>query len=160
MEGQGPESLRLTKETPRQGENGVKKSVEVNGRTWHYLEYGNPDGKPILNIHGWLGSSAQGQDHLSRAFAGEPQNSPGAQTLSEYHDANRSDKPVARIIENSVRKLEGKYHVIAPELPGFGKTEPLSKVTLDDMADELAEFQKNLELKTQWELVHQWGEFL
>ena len=128
-------------------ENGVRKSVEVNGREWSYLEYGNPEGKPILIVHGWLGSSAEGQDHLSRAFAGEPQHSPGAQALSEHHDANRPDKPVARIIENRVRKLEGKYHIIAPDLPGFGKTEALDNISLNLMADEIAAFQKALKVE-------------
>lgn len=63
---------------------GVRKSVEVNGRKWSYLEYGNPNGVPLLNIHGWLGSSAEGQDHLSRAFIGEPQNSKGFKEVSEH----------------------------------------------------------------------------
>lgn len=121
---------------------GVRKSVEVNGRTWSYLEYGNPEGKPLLNIHGWLGSSAEGQDHLSRAFTGELQNSKGFREVSDHHDAGRTDNLVHQLIENKLKTLDGKYHVIAPDLPGFGTTEALDKVSLDKLADEIAAFQK------------------
>lgn len=110
-------------------------------------EYGNPEGQSLLSIHGWLGSSAEGQDHLSRAFTGELQNSKGFKEVSEYHDANRSDNLVAKLIENKLKTLEGKYHVIVPDLPGFGNTEALGKVSLDLLADELAAFQKAIGLE-------------
>lgn len=124
---------------------GARKSVEVNGRKWEYLEYGNPEGQPILNVHGWLGSSAEGQDRVSRAFAGEPVGSPGMKNLGEYKDPQNPDKDYGKIsesISDSVRGIKGKYHVISPELPGFGKTQALDKVSLDAIADELAAFQR------------------
>ncbi len=105
------------------------------------MEYGNPDGKPMLNVHGWLGSSADGQDRLSRAFAGEVVESPGMKHLSEYKDPEHPEKDykqVANAIATDVKGMEGKYHVISPELPGFGKTEALNNVSLDAIADELA----------------------
>ncbi len=126
---------------------GVRKSVEVNGRKWEYLEYGNPEGKPLLNIHGWLGSSAEGQNHLSRAFTGELQNSKGFKEVSDFHDAGRTDNLVHRLIENKLKALEGKYHVIAPDLPGFGNTQALDKASLDNLADEIAAFQKAIGLE-------------
>lgn len=128
-----------------QRKNGVRKTVEVNGRKWEYLEYGNPDGKPLLNVHGWLGSSAEGQDRLSRAFAGEVVDSPGMQHLSEYRDPEHPEKDYRQVADNiaeEVKGMNGKYHIISPELPGFGKTEALDNVSLDAMADELAAFQK------------------
>ena len=124
---------------------GVRKSVEVNGKKWEYLEYGNPDGQPLLNVHGWLGSSAEGQDHLSRAFAGEPQDSQGLRNLEEYKDSDHPEidyKNTADHIREEVGNLKGKYRIISPELPGFGRTEVLDSVSLDNMADALFEFQK------------------
>lgn len=117
---------------------GVRKSIEVNGRKWEYVEYGNPDGIPVLNVHGWLGSSAEGNARLARALAGEVQNSPGIQTL------DRDLPEGAKIIREKTEGLKGKYHIISPELPGFGKTEAMDNPTIDRMADELAEFQKAL----------------
>lgn len=118
------------------GESGVRRTVEVNGQPWHYIEYGNSEGQTILNVHGWLGSSAEGADHVSRAFVGEPQDSPGLQKLKE-------ERPeAAQGLEDRVRTLEGKYHVISPDLPGFAGTEPMENVSLDSLADSLAEFQK------------------
>lgn len=136
MDESSSETLHPIQEESPKWENGVQKTVEVNGKTWFYLEYGNPEGEPLLNIHGWLGSSAEGQDHLSRAFAGEVQNSPGLGTLTK-------ERPeVAKAIADDTRALEGKYHIIAPQLPGFGKTERLDNISLDTLADALADFQK------------------
>lgn len=116
---------------------GVRKSVEVNGRKWEYLEYGNPAGKPILNIHGWLGS-AEGNEKLSLALTGQIQDSVGMKTLDR--DLPRG----AKKIRESIGELDGKYHIVSPELPGFGKTEAMSNPSTDRMADELADFQKAL----------------
>lgn len=144
--GGGPKSPELqSQQKESEWPMGVRKSIEVDGRKWQYLEYGNPDGQPLLNIHGWLGSSAEGQDHLSRAFTGELQNSEGFKKVSEYHDAT-SDNPVAKIIKKKLETLQGKYHVIAPDLPGFGNTEALDKVSLDRLTDEIAAFQKAIGL--------------
>ncbi len=115
---------------------GVRKSIEVNGKRWEYLEYGNPDGEPILNVHGWLGSSAEGNQRLALALAGQVQDSAGMQTLDR--DLPQGAKKVREITEG----LKGKYHIISPELPGFGKTPELDVPTVDVMAEELADFQR------------------
>lgn len=115
---------------------GVRKSAEVNGKRWEYLEYGNPDGEPVLNIHGWLGSSAAGNERLSLALAGQVMDSPGMQSLDQ-------DLPKgAQKVKGLVAGMRGKYHIIAPELPGFGKSEDINDPTVDNMADALADFQK------------------
>ncbi len=119
---------------------GVRKSVEVNGRNCEYLEYGNPDGIPFLNVHGWLGASAEGNDRLSRALAGENQNSPGLQSLKENVPEG------ARKVMELVESLKGKYHIISPELPGFGHSEALNEPTLDKISDEMVAFQEALGL--------------
>ncbi len=53
----------------------------------------------------------------------------------------------AEKIKNLVRELKGKYHIIAPELPGFGHSEAIENPFLDSMADELADFSKAVGLK-------------
>ena len=120
---------------------GVHKSVEVNGKKWEYLEYGNPDGIPILNVHGWLGASAEGNDRLSRALAGEIQGSPGLQSL-EANVPKGAEK-----VKNLVGEMKGKYHIISPELPGFGHSQSIEDPFLDSMADELADFSRIVGLK-------------
>lgn len=122
-------------------ENGVRKSIEVNGREWSYLEYGNPHGIQILELHGWGGTGAEGNDLLSRTLAGEEVNSYGLRTLSQ------NSPETAKSIANTIRSLEGKYHIIAPELPGSGVTSPLEKISIDNLVDELADFQKTVGIK-------------
>lgn len=118
-------------------ERATFRNIEINGHMWRYLEYGNPQGQPILNIHGWLGSTAEGEDKLSRAFIGELQDSEGLQRLRE-HNQTSAEALVARI-----SGLEGKYHVVTPALPGFGTTAPLTgDVSLTRIVGELYEFQK------------------
>ncbi len=117
---------------------GVRKSIEVNGRKWEYLEYGNPDGRTVLNVHGWLGASAKGNERLSLALAGKVQDSRGMQTLDQ--DLPKGAQKIREITEG----LTGKYHIITPELPGFGKSDALNNPTIDAMADELVAFQKSL----------------
>lgn len=128
---EGVDRPRIPKEKP------VFKTVEVQGCPWRYLEYGNPQGQPILNIHGWLGSTAEGEDKLSRAFTGESQNSEGLRLLSTH------DQKAAEALATRVKGLANKYHVITPALPGFGTTEPLPvNPTLDALADSLFAFQQ------------------
>ena len=115
---------------------GTRKSVEVNGKKWEYLEYGNPDGQPLLNVHGWLVSSAEGNDRLSRALTGEVQNSIGLRNL----EANVPNG--ARKVKDLAEGLKGRYHIIAPQLPGFGHSEAIDDPVLDNMADALADFQQ------------------
>ncbi len=126
-------------QSAQEWENGIKKTIEANGHTWHYIEYGNPQGTPLINIHGWLGSSADGNDLLSRTFAGEAVSSPGLSAL------NQTSPESAQGLTERVQNLKGKYHVITPELPGFGVTEALEgKVSLDQIAENLVGFQKAL----------------
>lgn len=138
LEKKGLEHNQFPQEiSPRKtSESGVQKTVEVKGKQWSYLEYGNSGGIPLLNLHGWLGSSAEGQDLLSRAFAGEPMNSPGLMELAKERPES------AKGIVDVIKALEGKYHIIAPNLPGFGKTEALNDVSLDNLTESLADFQK------------------
>lgn len=117
---------------------GERKSIEVKGKRWEYVEYGNPDGEPVLNVHGWLGSSAEGNARLARALTGEVQDSPGIQSLD--NNVPKGAEKVRQITES----LRGKYNVIVPELPGFGKTPELENPTVDVMAEELADFYKAL----------------
>lgn len=118
-------------------EKGVRKTIEVNGQQWQYLEHGSPSGIPILNIHGWLGSSAEGNENLSEALAGQQKDSLGMKNL-------QGEKPEsAQTLRERVKTLEGKYRIITPELPGFGFTPELpGKVTLDKLADSLVDFYK------------------
>ncbi|MBI2031681.1 MAG: alpha/beta hydrolase [Candidatus Levybacteria bacterium] len=121
-------------------ERGAKKSVEVNGKKWEYLEYGNPDGIPILNVHGWLGASAEGNELLSKALTGEVQNSVGLQNLEENVPKG------AQKVKDLVGEIKGKYRIIAPQLPGFGKSEAIDDPTLDNMADELSVFSQAVDM--------------
>jgi len=142
MEGQpSAEHMVSHKEAPKQGESLGRKTVEVNGRVWSYLEYGNPKGIPILEVHGWGGAGAEGNDWFSRAFAGEVINSSGLQTLA------RNKPESAQSLANTIRSLEGKYHIIVPELPGSGVTEPLERISINNLVDELAEFAKATNMK-------------
>lgn len=43
--------------------------------------------------------------------------------------------------------MKGKYHVVVPELPGFGVTKPLKKPSVDAMVDGLADFLKTINIK-------------
>lgn len=115
---------------------GARKTVEVNGKRWEYLEYGNPDGIPILNVHGWIGASAEGNELLSKALCGEILDSPGLQNLEKNVPQG------AERVKDLVRSLKGKYRIISPQLPGFGHSEALRSPFLDNMADALVDFQK------------------
>ena len=125
---------------------GARKSVEVNGKRWEYLEYGNPDGIPILNVHGWLSASAEGNERLSKALAGEVQNSIGLQSLDRSVEEGGTPKGAAKV-RALVESLKGKYHIIAPQLPGFGHSEAIDDPFLDGMADALADFQQAVGLE-------------
>ena len=60
----------------------------------------------------------------------------------------RRDLPKgAQKVEELVRNLKGKYHTITPQLPGFGYSEAIDNPTLDNLADELADFIKATGLK-------------
>lgn len=135
---------------------GEKKSIEFRDRNgelkkWEYVEYGNPDGIPVLNVHGWLGSSAEGNARLSRALAGEVQESQGLQNLDKPRMESSDKKQPhggapkgAEKVRELTAGLKGKYNVIVPELPGFGKTAEMDNPTVDRMADELADFYRAL----------------
>ena len=112
------------------------KAVEIDGIKLSYLEHGNPNGKAILNLHGWLGGSAEGNENLARSFAGEEVDSPGLATL-------RSNSPeAAEDISRHVLGLKGKYRILTPNLPGFGVSDPIEDPTLDHIADQINKFQK------------------
>jgi len=121
---------------------GVHKSIEINGKRWGYFETGTPDAEfSILNISGFGGGSGEGNERLSQALAGHIEMSRGMQTL-------RQDLPKgAEKIEEIVKGLKGKYHTITPQIPGGGFSEALDNPTLDNLADELAEFIKATGLK-------------
>lgn len=125
------------KEIPKQGESLGRKTVEVNGREWSYLEYGNPNGIPILMLHGWQASPI-GDIPLLRAFTGDNPKSYGFRMLSEKKP--KSAQALARNIE----ALKGKYRVIDPWQPGTQFTKPLDNISYDAMADEVADFQRAL----------------
>lgn len=126
------------KETPRQELE--RKFVEVNGREWSYLEYGNPKGTPILLLHGWM-ASPEVDVPLLRAFAGDVSESYGFKTLSEKKPES------AQALRRNVEALKGKYRVIDPYQPGTAATRPLKKISYDAMADEVAAFQKATRIK-------------
>ncbi|HSX40120.1 MAG TPA: alpha/beta hydrolase [Candidatus Saccharimonadales bacterium] len=152
----GPAKIPEDKPAPQNQQKeqwpmGERKSIEVNGRTWEYLEYGNPNGTPILNVHGWLGSSAEGNARLARALSGEVQESQGLKNLEKPHVENSQNSQPhggapkgAEKVRKLTESLKGKYNVIVPELPGFGKTPELDTPTVDKMAEELADFYKAL----------------
>lgn len=120
---------------------GIRKSVEVNGREWAYLEYGNLDSKDvILMLHGWM-ASPKGDIPLLRAFAGNVPESYGFKTLSEKKPTS------AQALARNVEALKRKYHVVDPFQPGTSETKPLKKISYDAMADEVAAFQEALGIK-------------
>ncbi|GEM_PF-7086336 len=121
---------------------GERKTVEVNGKRWGYFETGNPNAEfSMLNISGFAAGSGEGNERLSQALAGHIEGSRGMQTL-------RQDLPKgAEKIEEIVKGLKGKYHTITPQIPGGGSSEALDNPTLDNLADELAEFIKATGLK-------------
>lgn len=112
------------------------KVIEIDGKKWSYLEHGNPSGKAILNLHGWLGGSAEGNENLARSFAGEEIDSPGLATL------RRNNPEAAENISRHIIGLKGKYRILTPNLPGFGVSEAIENPTLDHIADQINEFQK------------------
>ena len=138
MEGSGsPENLSHTqhKEAPRQGESLGRKTVEVNGKEWSYLEWGNPKGIPILMLHGWQASPI-GDIPLLRAFTGDNPKSYGFRMLSEKKPES------AKALARNVEALKGKYRVIDPWQPGTQFTKPLDNISYDAMADEVVAFQE------------------
>ncbi|OGH20595.1 MAG: hypothetical protein A3D74_02100 [Candidatus Levybacteria bacterium RIFCSPHIGHO2_02_FULL_37_13] len=138
MEGRrSAEHMTSHKEAPRQGESLGRKTVEVNGRVWSYLEYGNPKGIPILMLHGWQASPA-GDIPLLRAFAGDNPKSHGFRILSEKKPES------AKALAHNLEALKGKYRIIDPWQPGTELTKPLDNISYDAMADEVAAFQKAL----------------
>lgn len=125
-----------SQEINSKSQTGEVKTVEVNGKNWEYKEYGNPEGIPLLNVHGWIGSSAEGNERLSRALAGEVQDSIGLRSLDE--NAPGGGRKVRELTEG----LKDKYRIIAPQLPGFGRSEAIDEPTLDNMADQMVDFSQ------------------
>lgn len=101
--------------------HGVQKELTVFGARTRYWEYGNPQGEPMVLIHGFRG------DHHGLEFL--------AQHLQ-------------------------KFKVIIPDLPGFGKSEPLPHIqhSLETFAGWLEEFVAALRLGRKIRLVgHSFG---
>lgn len=149
-------SLAPQKEAPSQRESLGRKFVEVNGREWAYLEYGNPEGIPILILHGWM-ASPKGDIPLLRAFAGDMPESYGFKMLKANQDSaratvlDRGDRfiPSAdHTLARNVEELKGKYRVVDPYQPGTSETKPLDNISYDTMADEVAAFQKALGIES------------
>lgn len=132
---------QTSQKEPPKWENGVRKSIEVNGREWSYLEYGDPKGIPILMLHGWQ-ASPKGDIPLLRAFAGDLPESYGFKMLSERKSTS------AQSLARNVEALKGKYRVIDPYQPGTSETKPLYNISYDAMADEVAAFQKALGIES------------
>ena len=49
--------------------------------------------------------------------------------------------------ESQVAALSGRFRVLAPNIRGFGQSEPASAWTMEEMADSLNEFLDNLGVK-------------
>lgn len=79
-------------------------TIDVNGRTLHYMESGN--GPAILLIHG-------------------------------FPLDGRVWSPVAE-------RLVSRMRVLTPELRGFGRNNPETAFTMDDLADDMAAFMEML----------------
>jgi pimeloyl-ACP methyl ester carboxylesterase len=129
---------------------------EVGGINWKYRIYGKPipesgiandEADNYINVHGWLGSSSQGNERMSLALAGIVPNTPETKTLQvNSQDPELTQDPAstltaARLLKET-RDRQGKVRVINPDLPGFGETQPLDNASLDAMADSLVEFTK------------------
>lgn len=101
--------------------HGVQKELTIFGARTRYWEYGNPQGKPMVLIHGFRG------DHHGLEF-------------------------IAQHLQN--------FKVIVPDLPGFGKSEPLPRIqhSLETFASWLEEFIAALQLGQKTRLVgHSFG---
>lgn len=136
------ENLNRTsqKETDK-WENRVRRTVEVNGIKWEYREFGDAEkGIHFLQIPGWI-APAKLNDNFARSLTGEVPQSRGFQALTE----NRPES--AEAIANEIKSLSGKYHVVVPELPGFGVTKHLKRPSVDAMVDGLADFLKAINVK-------------
>ncbi|MCL4419058.1 alpha/beta hydrolase [Patescibacteria group bacterium] len=114
------------------------KSIEIDGQKVSYIERGNPKGKPLLYIGGWI-SSVAGDRWFLDTLEGNVPNSKGLQTLRQNSPGS------AEGIEKIVRSLKDKYRIIDLELPGFGGSESLEgKIDLNRMADFVARFQESI----------------
>ncbi len=115
-----------------------RKFVEVEGTKVSYVEKGNPNGKPFIYIGGWA-SAVEGDKWFLDALDGQVSNSRGFRELT-------TNKPSsAASLAEGVKNLHGNYRILDVEIPGSGKSSPLTgEVNIEKVADVVAAFQKQL----------------
>jgi pimeloyl-ACP methyl ester carboxylesterase len=63
----------------------------------------------------------------------------------------------SRMFRDVVPALADVAHVIAPDLPGHGESDPLPEVSFSEMGDAIAELLDRLEIGPRFIYLHDWG---
>lgn len=128
---------------------GVRRTIDVEGHKWSYKEWGNPNAdRQIIFIHGY-GASAEGLDQFARSMVGNIPYSKG------FIDFKKEEPGKAGEIEKIINSLD--YHVIVPDLPSFGITEPDGSKTTQDYANKMVKFSKAAGLENPYVMGTSWG---
>ncbi len=90
-----------------------------------------------------------GGTELSFVTAGQPSNPP-VLLLHGYPSSARTFRDVIPVLSQAA-------YVIAPDLPGFGESDMLSKVSFAAFGEAIAELLKRLEVGARHIYLHDWG---
>lgn len=90
-----------------------------------------------------------GGTELSYVMAGDASN-PGLLLLHGYASSSRTFRDV-------IPALSRVAFVIAPDLPGYGKSDPLPAVSFAALSDAVTELLRHLEVGRRYIYLHDWG---
>ena len=114
-----------------------EKTVEVDGRMVSYTEAGNPRNPTIVLVHG----IASGKKVWSESIDGTRRSESDPIATSAVKALHRKQ------YRKHITPLSEKFHVIAPDLPGFGGSEKPKRVTHEYLEGRfMPEFTKRLEI--------------
>ncbi|WP_341995508.1 alpha/beta hydrolase [Microbacterium sp. LWH7-1.2] len=91
-----------------------------------------------------------GGTELSYTTAGRPDGSPALVLLHGFPNSSRGFRDVIPILARHA-------HVIAPDLPGFGESEPLEAPSFDAFTDAVLELLEHLQVGPRFLYVHDFG---
>ena len=91
----------------------------------------------------------KGGTELSFLTAGEP-SKPAVVLVHGFPNA-------ARMFETVMTELSGEAYLIAPDLPGYGESEPLASPSLSGFGDAIAELLDRLDVGPRYLYVHDFG---
>jgi len=90
-----------------------------------------------------------GGTELAYVTAGDA-SKPGLLLLHGYASSSRTFRDV-------IPALSRVAHVVAPDLPGYGESDPLSEPSFAGLADAVTELLRHLEVKQRFIHLHDWG---